>query len=359
MRKDTEFEDGLLHHSRRGPCGVGRRHQARLQAARSPLPSRHQPRRPHGRRAIPADCRGVRDAERSRSTAAVRHVRALGHVRGRGHVWLRGVRFLRDRQRRVRADLRRSLRGCAALARVAAREHARTRRRPASDHDHRLRGGDARRRAGRDRLTPGALPRLPRRGPARRKRQPLRPLPRLRGGPFRAGTHGVLAAVRLLRGVGAAAGRGLSNLRGGAGRDAQRGAHHQRAAGPARRRAHSSTRQGSRRAEGGENGDLYSLAVGPAASTVQAWGTTSISSCRLDPEEAALAQIDDAVAGREPGAPPRPAGTQSGSGSGSENAASRPLAAAGGAIWSSRCGSSCPGCSTNGRRSCCGVREDQ
>ncbi len=146
--KSVESSHGLLH-----PAGnrAGRdagRHQARVQAARAPVSPGHQSGRSPGGGAVPPDRRGVRDAERSGSPAPLRQRRRLHRLARRFDVRLRGVRLLGERQRRVGADLRRSVRRRAeAAARPCRQRRAGARRRSAPVAHAAVRGRDARRAA--------------------------------------------------------------------------------------------------------------------------------------------------------------------------------------------------------------------
>ena len=81
----------------------------------------HQPGRPDGRSAVPADRGGLRNAERSRSPPALRHDRRRGRRRRWRDLRLRGIRLHHQRAGERRADLRRSVRRCLQPARGAAR----------------------------------------------------------------------------------------------------------------------------------------------------------------------------------------------------------------------------------------------
>ena len=84
---------GFLRRARPGARRDGVRHQAGLPAAGAAVSSGHQSGRPHGGGALPADPRGVRDADRSRAAVALRLGRRGGPVEQRRTSGFEGFDF--------------------------------------------------------------------------------------------------------------------------------------------------------------------------------------------------------------------------------------------------------------------------
>ena len=333
-------------------------HQAGVQAARAAVPSGHQSGRPDGGGAVPADRRGLRDADRSRSAAALRRGRrpAAPPARPRRSVSRGSISrsAAHGAQAATFGDLFADVlhpRDAGDAGRAGARAPICTRRSTLAFEDA-MRGGERQ-------VVVTRQERAATCSGAGQRADAGRALCRTchGTGSVRSARGHMVFSKPCARcgGTGRQRSAALRGLRRAAAGSAHRSGRRARA-----RRAWPTARGSACRARdtpgatAGETAILRHRARRSRTRCSGARATICTSSCRSAVHEAALGARIDVPTLDGPVAAARAAGHAVGPAVPAARARRAGARRAAAAIWSSKCSSCCRSCSTSGRRSCCG-----